>query len=211
MRSWTKSSLFLAAAFLAASLAFAQVDQRTLDVRFTDGLADVSYSVTDFADAAVRRRLSTGVTQVLVARTYAYEADSTAPIAVAVRSCRVTFDPWPENFRVHEQSEAIDRTVELGSIEEVVRRCLVADHMRIGTASSWGGHHGRRITFGVVVELNPLTPDAVQRIRRWLARPEGGGSSDDAFFGSFVSLFVNRGIGQAERSLSFRSQDITCP
>jgi hypothetical protein len=196
---------------LAAAVALAQVDQRTLDVHFSGGSADVSYSVADFADAAVRRRLSTGVTQVLVVRTYAYEAGSTAPIAVAVRSCRVTFDPWPENFRVHEQSESVDRTVELATLEEVVQRCLVADHVHVGGAASWDDHHGNRITFGVVVELNPLTPDAVQRIRRWLARPEGGASPDDAFFGSFVSLFVNRGIGEAERTLSFRSQDITCP
>jgi hypothetical protein len=196
---------------LVASVVLAQVDQRTLDVRFADGAADVSYTVADFADAAVRRRLATGVTQMLVVRTYAYEAGSTAPIAVAVRSCRVTFDPWPETFRVHEQSEAVDRTVELSSIEEVIARCLVADHVPVGTSRSWGSLHGHRVTFGVVVELNPLTPDAVQRIRRWLARPEGGGSPDDAFFGSFVSLFVNRGIGDAERTLSFRSQDITCP
>ena len=210
MTSRTRTAIVLGLLF-AASVALAQVDQRTLGVRFTDGTADVSYSVADFADAAVRRRLSTGVTQILVVRTYAYEAGSTAPIAVAVRSCRVTFDPWPETFRVHEQSESVDRTVELASIEEVIARCLVADHVRVGTARSWGSHHGNRVTFGVVIELNPLTPDAVQRIRRWLARPEGGASPDDAFFGSFVSLFVNRGIGEAERTLSFRSQDITCP
>ncbi len=210
MRRRATATLVLAAT-LAASLALAQASQRTLDVRFADGAADVTYSAADFADAAVRRRLSTGVTQMLVVRTYAYEAGSIAPIAVAVRSCRVTFDPWPENFRVHEQSEAIDRTVELASLEQVIERCLVADHLRIGTSATWGPRHGAHITFGVVVELNPLTPDAVQRIRRWLARPEGGASPDDAFFGSFVSLFVNRGIGEAERTLSFRSQDITCP
>jgi hypothetical protein len=198
-------------ALLVASVALAQVDQRTLEVRFEGGAADVSYSVADFADAAVRRRLSTGVTQTLVVRTYAYEAGSTAPLAVAVRSCRVTFDPWPENFRVHEQSESVDRVVELASIDEVIAHCLVADHVRVGGAGTFVGRHGNQITFGVVVELNPLTPDAVQRIRRWLARPEGGASPDDAFFGSFVSLFVNRGIGEAERTLSFRSQDVTCP
>ncbi len=210
MSARTASTLFVVA-LAVASVALAQIDQRTLGVHFQEGTADVSYSVVDFADAAVRRRLSTGVTQTLVVRTYAYEAGSTAPIAVAIRSCRVTFDPWPENFRVHEQSESMDRTVELSSLEEVIARCLVADHVRIGNASTWEPHHGHRITFGVVVELNPLTPDAVQRIRRWLARPEGGASPDDAFFGSFVSLFVNRGIGEAERTLSFRSQDIDCP
>ena len=33
----------------------------------------------------------------------------------------------------------------------------------------------------------------------------GGG---EAFFGSFVSLFVNRRIGSAERVLRFRSQTV---
>jgi hypothetical protein len=136
---------------------------------------------------------------------------STAPIAVTAHSCRVRWDPWDQNFPLDEQTVSGSRSIVLGTIEEVIQHCLVAQHEHVGTAATWSAHHGQRITFGVVVELNPLTPDGVQRIRQWLARPGGGASDDDAFFGSFVSLFVNRGIGAAERTLSFRSQDITCP
>jgi hypothetical protein len=64
---------------------------------------------------------------------------------------------------------------------------------------------GSQIYFAVVTELNPLSPDAVQRIRRWLARPTGSELNGNAFFGSFVSIFVGRKLGEADKLLSFRS------
>lgn len=199
------------AALLVAAVALAQVPQRTIGVRFEGGVADVSYSAADFVDDYVLRQLNSGITKMIVVRTYAYESGSSTPIAVAVNSCRVTRSDWDQDYIVREQSASVDRERHLATIEEVVQHCLVADHLRVGRASSWAGHHGSSVMFAVVVELNPLTPEGVQRMRRWLARADGGGSHEDAFFGSFVSLFVNRGIADADRTLTFRSQDITCP
>jgi hypothetical protein len=205
-----KAALVLAVSLVAA-IASGQAPQRTLGVRFANGTADVTYSAADFADAGVRTLLESGVLQTIIVRTYAYEAGSTAPIAVTAHSCGISWDPWDATFTVLEQSPTVDRRVVSTTIDEVIARCLVMTHEPIGTASAWAAYRGHRVTFGVVVELNPLTPDGVQRLRRWLARPEGGASPDDAFFGSFVSLFVNRGIGAAERTLSFQSQDVACP
>jgi hypothetical protein len=196
---------------LVAAVASAQVAQRTLAVHFANGTADVSYSAADFADAAVRRRLQTGTPQTLIMRTYAYAAGSTTPIAVTARSCVVRYDDWHGNYRVEVQMMSSSTAIVLGTLDEVVERCLVATQEPVGTAAIWSAQQGQPITFGVVVELNPLTPDGVQRMRQWVTRSGGGASHDDAFFGSFVSLFLNRGIADAERSLAFRSQEITCP
>jgi hypothetical protein len=98
------------------------------------------------------------------------------------------------------------------SIDRVVDACVHLDEMPIGTASDWTRASGASVWFGVVVELNPLSPETVHRLRRWLARPDGAGVDGDAFFGSFVSLFVNRRIGDAERVLRFRSaEEVRCP
>jgi hypothetical protein len=207
--------LALAATTVACSarVAHAQdLSERRVGVRFVDGAPRLDVSVADFAvDAETRRKLTSGLPQTIQFRTYAYTADRAEPVAVAVRSCRVAYDLWEESFRVQIASESRDRTVSVATIEDVVTQCLVASQMPVGSASDWSPLHGRRAWFAVIVELNPLTPDTVQRIRRWLARPQRGSVDSDSFFGSFVSLFVNRGIGAAERTLRFRSQELEVP
>lgn len=203
-------ALILAGLALAVP-AHAQVATRTIGVTFHEGAPDVSFSAADFADATVRARLSHGLLQTILMRTYAYGPDGTTPIAVAVRSCHVVYDIWGARYSVDVRTESSERSTTLDSLEQVVDACLVADHVPLGDAAAWRGRHGQHVTLGVVVELNPVTPDMVQRIRGWLARPEGGAAPDDAFFGSFVSLFVTRRIGDAERTLRFRSQELTCP
>ena len=50
--------------------------------------------------------------------------------------------------------------------------------------------------------------DAAENIRRWLSRPSGGQGSEarSNFFGSFVGIFVDRRIGEADKSVAFVSQ-----
>ncbi|GAB4203026.1 MAG: hypothetical protein OHK0013_16830 [Sandaracinaceae bacterium] len=208
--------LFLAALLAAWAIrpaeARAQVPERRVGVRFVDGVPHVDVSVADFAsDPETRRKLESGLPQTLVLRTYAYVDGVEAPIAVAARSCRVVYDLWETRFRVQIASEAGDRSTTVASVEDVITRCLVASRLSVGTAAAWTSHRGRRAYFAILAELNPLTPDTVQRIRRWIAHPQRGRVDRDSFFGSFVSLFVNRSIGAAERSLSFRSQELLVP
>ncbi len=211
-RTTTRALLATLFALFALGLpAHAQVGTRTMSVTFHDGAPDVSFSAADFADEAVRRRLSHGLLQTIVMRTYAYGTDAAAPIAVTVRSCHVVYDIWDARYSVDVRTELAERSATISTLEGVIETCLVADHVVVGDAAAWRRRHGEHVTFGVVVELNPVTPDMVQRIRGWLARPEGGAAPDDAFFGSFVSLFVTRQIGDAERTLRFRSQELTCP
>jgi hypothetical protein len=197
---------------LWVSSASAQVSERRVGVSFSEGRPLVDVSMADFArDAEVQRKLESGLPQTFVVRVYAYVAGSETPIAVAARSCRVAYDLWEERFRVQRSSEAGDETFTARTLEEVTERCLVARQLPVGSASDWQSAHGERAYFAALVEFNPVTPDTVQRIRRWLARPQRGRVDSDSFFGSFVSLFVNRRIGEAERALRFRSQEVDVP
>ena len=56
---------------------------------------------------------------------------------------------------------------------------------------------------GVEIEVNPVSPELLAQVRRWLVRPALGGAS---FFGGFVSIFLNPKVAEADRTLSFRSQ-----
>jgi len=50
----------------------------------------------------------------------------------------------------------------------------------------------------------------VEQMRRWMSRPTGstGIGPGDALFGGFVQLFV-RQIATSDRTLTFRTQDVT--
>jgi len=88
----------------------------------------------------------------------------------------------------------------------VKKTCLVFIKDRIGRPQNYRNFRGASIYFAVIVELNAISDSTVERMRRWLARSEEGSKmTGGAFFGSFVSIFVNRRIGSAERVLRFRS------
>jgi hypothetical protein len=182
------------------------VPLRRLGVSWEGRVPQVSFSARDVVSAAVRKKLASGLPQTLALHIYAY-GKSGRPVAVTVRSCRVVYDLWDETYRLEVQTATEDRSELVRDLSVVVQRCLVADRVAVGRPTDWQKRSGQEVHFAVLVEFNPLSADTVQRIRRWLARPARGGSFEgDAFFGSFVSLFVNRRIGDAERTLRFRSQ-----
>ena len=147
-----------------------------MGIRWREGVPNVHFSAADLADERVRRKLESGLPQTLVMRIYGYREDG-QPLSVTARSCRVTFDLWEEVYRVEVQDGASDRSETHGAIDAVLRRCLVADHLPVGRASDYGSVRGRAVYFAVLIELNPLSSDTVHRLRRWLARPAGGGRS----------------------------------
>jgi len=187
------------------------VESRPMAVRWVNAVPRVTTSGKHLADAHVLKKLKSGLPQTLVLRVYAYPESGKEPLAVAAQSCRVTYDLWEDVYRVQLQTEARDSALSLPSVEAVVARCLELRELPVGNAETYRAHAGKSIYFAAIAEHNPLSPDTVQRIRRWLARPGGGQISGDAFFGSFVSIFVNRSIGTAERSVSFRCPVLHVP
>jgi hypothetical protein len=64
----------------------------------------------------------------------------------------------------------------------------------------------------MVVELNPVSKETLAEVRRWLSQGNGGGlDRGGAFFGSFVSVFYNPKIADADRVLRIRSQPFYRP
>ena len=62
------------------------------------------------------------------------------------------------------------------------------------------------------VELNPVSDQTLTEVRRWLTQGSGGGlDRGGAFFGSFVSVFVNPKIPPADRVIRIRSQPFYRP
>jgi hypothetical protein len=92
------------------------------------------------------------------------------------------------------------------TLEGVLRRCAEAEKLAVIGRSVLPS--GTNYYLAGAVEVNPVSPDMLERIKRWVSRPSSGTSTiapGDALFGSFVGLFVTR-IGVADRQLAFRTQ-----
>ena len=209
MRGW----LLALAVALAASVAHAEppIAVRPMAVKWAGAVPLLSFNAADFITKSVARKLDSGLPQRLVMRVYAYTEKGEKPITVSALSCRVVYDLWEGVYRVQEQTETVDRSRTLPDQASVVRACLDVRALALGSSEAFDKHQGKSVYFAAIVELNPLSADTVQRIRRWLSRSGTGQLRADAFFGSFVSIFVSRRMGSAEANLAFRSQTFVVP
>jgi hypothetical protein len=206
------SALVLTLALAALPLrAEPAVALRQMLVEWSGHVPLLSFTAHDFVTASVADKLGSGLPQRIVTRVYAYPEGGEQPITVSALSCRVVYDLWEGVYRVQWQTAAIDRSSTVTDLSGVVRACMDVQALALDDAIAFARLRGRRIYFAALVELNPLSPDTVQRIRRWLSKAGGGQLRGDAFFGSFVSIFVSRRMGSAEHSLAFRSSVFSVP
>ncbi len=214
MKGWPACLVLALLVWLGPTTVLAQaqanVPVRAMSVSFA-GVPTLGFSARDFLDASVAKKLQSGLPQTLTTRVYAYPEHGREPLAVSAISCRVIYDLWEGAYRIERQSERGDRTLTAKSLDGVVQLCLDMPKLVLGKDASFDAQRGKHIYFGVLVELNPMSQDTVQRIRRWLARPGGNQLEGNAFFGSFVSIFVTRKMGGADKTLSFRSALFSVP
>lgn len=211
LRRATFAGGVLLALVILAGAGLAQVRSRTLGVHWRRTLPSLTFSARDLANPQARRKLESGLPQTIVTRMYAYADAGRTPVAVETFACRVVFDLYESEYRVQISTSSGDRTITRTGIEDVLDACLVYRDYRIGRDADWRGRSGRPVYFAVLVEMNPMSPETVRRIRRWLSSPPGARADGDSFYGSFVSIFVDRDIRQAERTVQFRSQEVRVP
>jgi hypothetical protein len=199
--------------FLLASVALAEatVNTRRMGVQLVRGGVTITYSAADLLQKGALTKLDSGLPQRMVAQHFVYEAGRSVPLAVGGHSCKIVYDLWQGVYRVeYEQLGRAPVALAFRSKAEVLERCLIMRNFPIGDAAAI--EHKKKIYVGSLIELNPLSNSTVARIRRWLSRPRGEYNVESkSFFGSFVSLFVNDRIGNAERVLRLRSQDVELP
>ena len=169
----------------------------------------VSIGYRDVVDAATVAKLMGGLPTTIVMRAYVLrESGGGAPLAAAFKTCRVIFDLWDEVYRIEiAQTGGTDLVTASPTLEGVLRRCAEADKLAvIGRVLATNTSY----YLAGIVEVNPVSPEMLERIKRWVSRPSGTSTSapGDALFGSFVGLFVAR-IGVADRQIAFRTQSFS--
>ncbi|MDP8998707.1 MAG: hypothetical protein M3O46_01200 [Myxococcota bacterium] len=221
-RVWLRLALLCVVAMLPVGAAAQQPSQtlrpahpealtpRQANYAWDDDLLRASFSYRDvLSDPALIKKLSSGLPMVLAMRAYLYREGEDAPIALAPRVCRVVYDLWDEVYRVHVSEPQPERERDRAAVlDGVLRLCTEARDLPIVRR---GLLVARQSYFlGVVVDVNPVSQEIVDEMRRWMSRPTGsaGIGPSDALFGNFVQLFV-RQLATSDKTLTFRTQKVT--
>ncbi len=186
----------------------AKLPQRQANFAWDNTLLRASFSFRDLVDAQVAQKLSRGPSNVIAMRAYVVRDGEKTPIALAVRTCQVAYDIWDEVYRITIRGATGERTVAAVNVEGVLRQCAEArDYPIVDRALLTPG---RAHFLAVIVEVNPISAETLEQMKRWVARPTGstGIGAGDALFGSFVGLFL-RELGTSDRTLKFRTQTFT--
>jgi hypothetical protein len=181
---------------LVKRLAFAERgDELVVTASFTELFSKDDYD-----------KLSTGLPTTVVVRAYVFRVGQELPVTYALASLRVVYDLWDEVYVVRVETRAGRSNRRFRQRAEALK--AVTELERFPVASLHDVPIGPHHLLAMVIELNPVSSDQMAEMRRWLTRPAGSASLDrsTSFFGSFVSVFVNPKLPEADRVLRIRSQ-----
>ena len=156
----------------------------------------------DVLDANLRAKLSRGLPTTIVLTAAIYRVGQNEPVSTAAQTCKVTWHVWEEAFRVEVLRPRSSLVRWTTTLEGVMRRCAEARRLLAGDASQIRPDERYRVTGKV--QVNPVSQEVLQKLRRWVMRPSSTGTAapGDALFSTFTGLFLQR-VGDAERELRF--------
>jgi hypothetical protein len=171
----------------------------------------VTTKVTKLFDSAAFDALDSGFPSTVVIRTWIYPKDSSEPVAFQLIQRTVVYDIWDEEYVLRlDEPGGPRKTVKVKYKAEALTLLTALDGIPIGKLSDLPFEQVYMLA--VVAELNPVSKETLAEVRRWLSQGTGGGlDRGGAFFGSFVSVFVNPKIADADRVLRLRSQPFFRP
>jgi hypothetical protein len=187
----------------------AALPQRLANYAWDGDLLRASFSYRDVLTdhPALLKKLSSGLPMVIALRAYVYREGEGEALFLETRICRVVYDLWDDVYRVHvsEPERERDQAVVLDGVFRVCTEARDLPIVRRGLLVK-----GSPYFLSVIVEVNPVSPEMVDQIRRWMSRPTGSTtiSPSDALFGNFVQLFA-RHIATSDESVRFRTGDVT--
>jgi hypothetical protein len=179
---------------------------RLVGLHRRDGWLGTSVGLQDLFQPNDSERLRSGFVSRVVIRAELYRDGDRRPLAIADRRADVLYDLWDERFRVRVIDRDGPREYTASTAQEAI--LLATALYRFAVTELTRLQPGVRYRLRFRADLNPISEDLVQEVRRWLVRAPGQGraGSSDSVFGSVVSIFVNPRVEESERQLTFWSQ-----
>ena len=183
----------------------AQLPARQANFAWDKALLRASFSYRDILTPLLMSKLSNGLPNVLAMRAYVFEAGAANPLALAVKTCVVSYDVWDEIYRIKLTGPEGSRDTAAVNVDGVLRLCTEARDLPIADRALMNA--GAPHFLAVIVDVNPVSSDMLTQLQKWVQRPMGSTAiaPGNALFGAFVGLFV-RNIGASDRTLQFRTQ-----
>jgi len=200
---------------LVGQVAHADDDEKTEEqkMRFIergDVLTVTSAALTKLFDTAAYDALDSGVASTVVIRIWIYPQGSTDPVAFVLIRRQVSYEPWDEIFYLNLDEPGGRKKLKEKRQADALKRLTAIEDVPIARLAALP--FDQIYLLAMQVELNPVSKETLAEVRRWLSQGTGGGlDRGGAFFGSFVSVFVNPKIAEADRVLRIRSQPFFRP
>jgi hypothetical protein len=166
----------------------------------------VSVGYRDVVDDKIKQKLNRGLpTTILMTGTLYRSGGKQAPLSTTAQSCKITFHVWEEAYRIEILQPGLSRVRWTPTVEGVLRRCAEATKLLAATRQQVP--QDTPVYLGAKVQINPISAEVLQKIKRWVSRPSGTSTAapGDAVFSTFTGLFLQR-IGEAERELKFNTK-----
>ena len=204
----------VASLFVAAPARADEDDERpeVIKMRFVErgDLLHVTTKIGKLFDRAAYEALDSGFTSTIVIRMWVYPRDSTDPIAFNLVNRQVLYNLWDEVYELRFVDPTGTKVFKEKRKAEALTRLTNLDDVAIARLADLP--YGQVFLLAMEVQLNPVSKETLAQVRRWLSQGNGGGlDRGGAFFGSFVSVFVNPKIPDADRALRIRSQPFYRP
>ena len=220
-RTSSRRRVLLATAVAVAVLggvrtASADQDEEVLAkrMRFIESGRDllVITSVTEIFDAEAYAKLDSGLESVVVIRLAVYHEGRPEPVGYQLITRRVAYDLWDDEYVVRLDGPGGRKNLRVATRAEALKAMTEIDRLPIAALDDvvLDDHH----FLATIVELNPVSSETLSEMRRWLTRratASGSFESGSSFFGSFVSVFVNPKVEEADRIVRIRSQPFYRP
>jgi hypothetical protein len=206
-----------AAVVLTATPARADDDKPELQkMRFVERGDDLTASsvqpggIGKLFDASNYEALGSGIESTVVIRVQITPQDSDDPIAEQLIRRSVVYDVWDEVYRMQLDERGGQKKFQVKYRAEALKWLTAIEDLPVARLAVVPLE--KVFVLKMVVELNPVSRETLAEVRRWLSQGTGGGlDRGGAFFGSFVSVFYNPKIADADRVLRIRSQPFFRP
>jgi hypothetical protein len=212
VRARTAAAVALIATIAHARAGYADDDKPEVQrMRFVESGDDLLLStmppggIGKLFDTSAYEALSTGIPSTVVIRIQIAPQDSDAPVAEQLIQRSVVYDVWDEIYTLRLDQPGGRKKLKVKYRAEALKWLTAIEDLPVARLAVLPV--GQVFVLKMVVELNPVSKETLAEVRRWLSQGNGGGlDRGGTFFGSFVSVFYNPKIADADRVLRIRSQ-----
>jgi hypothetical protein len=149
--------------------------------------------------------LGSGTPSVLVIRIQIVADGTDTPVAEQVLQRTAVYDVWDERYILRLEQPGSKKQVIVKTPAEALTRMTALQDIPVARLDALP--YDKVFVMRMVVELNPIPKEVLAELRRYLSQGTGGGiDRGGALFGSFVSIFYNPKMAEAERVLRIQSR-----